>query len=499
MKEQECIQALDQILARHLSRLIGSAHGVHGLPLTMTTITALVLIWEKEQGAPALAAAPQRYTREELIQEMEELGLRITGPQAQQFELLFAKGYLMEGEDGAIIPLEPAVKTARLLNVLFRGMPGMSLVAYLAQLYLEVTTGHKEMALAMESVDTTLRNIGVETRSTQRPRAGGNGVSMAQVEEETRLRSQDLQREGAPPPPRPTGVELEKVKETLHRWRERSRRQGPKLITADGRAKVIKSKPKRRAPGPSAPPPPNREPQRPAPPPPPPAEASTPQPPPSPEESPPPLPPEAPGPEPRTEAAKEPEVPLPPEKEPLVQEQGPEPTVEPPRPEAPEELEAGHEGLKEGQPAAQTEGEEPESATPQEPPSAVDEEDGQSTPEPQLQEEDIEEKIAAFQKKKALRCPECATGKLQENTTGGGKRFFSCTNPGCHFISWGPPIYVPCPRCKAKYTIEMVDGDKRWLECVNAACGFRQSHPDDAPKKRRRVVRKRVVRRKKKR
>ncbi len=188
MKEYEIIKALDSIISKHLIRLIGTDKGVNGLPLTLLTITALVLLGEKDQGSPDLTSPPERYTREELMDELEQIGIFLHGPLKEEFEMLFKYGYVHQGKDGTIIPLEPAVKTARLVDVLFKGMPGISLVAYLIQLFCEVIAGQKTLELALESIDHTLNTIGVvpNRKPSSRPAAKDEGgPSMQRLEAET--------------------------------------------------------------------------------------------------------------------------------------------------------------------------------------------------------------------------------------------------------------------------------------------------------------------------
>ncbi len=512
MKEYEIIKALDSVIAKHLIRLIGTDKGVNGLPLTLVTITALVLLWEKEQGSPDLTAPPERYTKEELMEEMEQLGLSISGPLAQEFQELFDKGYVYLGQEGMVVPLEPALKTARLLDVLFKGMPGMTLVAYMVQLFCEVIAGQKDVELAMTSVDTTLTNVGMlpEQRASKNE-PPGHEASIERIEKEAVARAKVSPQE-IPPPPE-VKVEIDKVKEALRLWRQQKKRKAPKLITADGRAKIIASSKKRQE-APSAarqqPPPEEVKDQT--------AKVSPPlsrQKEPKQEE----LQPSAP-----VDEASQPDSAPPPasqpsedekplaiqemaspthsseEKEELEAERGdseaaaapPSVPVEPASQDVGRkaEAESAEESVaeSESQPVSK---EGPETARSSRD-SAEDESEEETVP-----EEDVEAQIERFKEKKALRCPECGKSELKKNQTAAGKTFYSCTNPRCQFISWGPPVYIPCSRCKAAYTIEMREGEKRWLECLNSACGFKQLHPDDAPKKKRRVVRRRVVRRRK--
>lgn len=114
---------------------------------------------------------------------------------------------------------------------------------------------------------------------------------------------------------------------------------------------------------------------------------------------------------------------------------------------------------------------------------------GEGTPE----DEEIADKIAAFEKELALVCPVCKTGVLQEKTTAAGKVFYACASKNCNFISWGKPHNIPCARCKNPFLIEAADAaGQTILRCPRATCQHRQALTPQGVK----VVRRRVVRRK---
>jgi ssDNA-binding Zn-finger/Zn-ribbon topoisomerase 1 len=111
----------------------------------------------------------------------------------------------------------------------------------------------------------------------------------------------------------------------------------------------------------------------------------------------------------------------------------------------------------------------------------------------------IAERIAAFEKALALKCPVCKTGVLQEKSTAAGKVFYACESEGCNFISWGRPHNLECKRCKNPFLVEVTDSSGQTiLRCPRATCQYRQAlnagaigTPGGV-----KVVRKRLVRRK---
>jgi hypothetical protein len=110
------------------------------------------------------------------------------------------------------------------------------------------------------------------------------------------------------------------------------------------------------------------------------------------------------------------------------------------------------------------------------------------------QDDDIANRIAAFEKDLALTCPICRENVLKEQSTAASKIYYSCPSNDCNFISWGKPHLLECNRCKNPFLVEVTDTSGQIiLKCPRATCQHRQS----LSPKRVKVVRKRLVRRKK--
>ena len=108
-------------------------------------------------------------------------------------------------------------------------------------------------------------------------------------------------------------------------------------------------------------------------------------------------------------------------------------------------------------------------------------------------DDEVAQKIAAFENELALVCPICKTGILQEKSTAAGKIFYACESGSCNFISWGRPHNIQCVRCKNPFLVEVTDAaGQTILRCPRATCQHRQSLNPGSVK----VVRKRLVRRK---
>lgn len=93
-------------------------------------------------------------------------------------------------------------------------------------------------------------------------------------------------------------------------------------------------------------------------------------------------------------------------------------------------------------------------------------------------DEDIEERIAAFEEELAMTCPLCGKGKIGMRETAKGKRFYKCSLDTCYFISWGKPHHLSCPRCRNGFLIEVVDAKgSPFLKCPRATCNYKQNLP----------------------
>ena len=94
-----------------------------------------------------------------------------------------------------------------------------------------------------------------------------------------------------------------------------------------------------------------------------------------------------------------------------------------------------------------------------------------------ITEQDIEEKIKAFEKELGIICPLCRKGEISEQKTAKGKDFYHCSNAECVFISWGKPYYLECPQCQNPFLVEMEKSGKSFLKCPRAACPYWQKMP----------------------
>ena len=83
-----------------------------------------------------------------------------------------------------------------------------------------------------------------------------------------------------------------------------------------------------------------------------------------------------------------------------------------------------------------------------------------------------------------LPCPLCGQ-TLNRQQTPTGRGFYQCHNPGCQFMSWSLPHYLPCGICDSPYLIEKTGHGQARLCCPRAGCPYEQPLPGgggrDAP------------------
>ncbi len=96
--------------------------------------------------------------------------------------------------------------------------------------------------------------------------------------------------------------------------------------------------------------------------------------------------------------------------------------------------------------------------------------------------EDLEEKFRRFQEELENLCPLCNKGKLRFHTTPAGKKYYDCSQKSCHFISWGKPLRIPCPRCNNPFLVEMeAASGVKTVKCPRATCGYKTDSPQTSP------------------
>jgi hypothetical protein len=437
----------DEIIGRNFERLTGTKQGIGGLPLNIATIGCFILIGGREidiQTSPTDAA--ERYTRETFLHEAAGLGIEPDEYLGTGLRDMIERGYFEVDPEGRIIAQESTMAMTRVLDRIFPKMKGINLLAYIGQTIEEAMSGRTDMESATSRFDQTLKHQGLSF-STQKSPQAPLLTGIDPTPKETLMSREEILAEfytraktakpNASPISRPNkvlagGAVLRSVKVDDIPPKE----ENPPEILGDGNAERRET-PVKSAGGvaDAASPPVNAQVIH--------SEIEI------------------------NSAANEPNLSVVQE---AVSDIGQ-------RTQA-----ATHDSSRIDEAAALLDGrEEAESAD-----DGVQEE-GLSN------EDAIADKIAAFEKDLSFTCPICKTNVLMEQSTGAGKKYYTCPSGSCNFISWGKPHHVECSRCKNPFLVEVADASGEMiLKCPRATCQHRQSLNPKLVK----VVRKRVVRRK---
>lgn len=449
------LDILDRAFERHFLRITGAREGIHGLSMDLVSVACIVLLAEGA-GASGEAGEPSPRPRKDLEHELEDMGLDDLKRLDHTLESMVRTGYVEIDDRGDLIPGKATLSMARLLDRAFPGMPGMNLVAYFVQTLDEVESGRKGPREALSQLDQMLRRHGSVPF--------GRKAKPARSEPPTPLRpARGAIRRASPP--RPKRLEIPKG---LSPSRPR---ESPNGEPSPPEAIHVEEPPV--AETPAAPPFPGAEPDR--------------------------EPKDPPG-EPSTEAR------LPPDEPPAPVETLGVPSASEPAPplEAPS-------GAPDPRPVEEVvlDGPAPARSEPA-PGEALSGAVESSTPAPDP-EDNVENRIAAFEEDLSMQCPVCRKASIQVLQTAKGRAYYKCSEETCMFISWGRPHHIACPLCGNPFLVESAGRDGgEILKCPRATCRYREaaSGSEAAPtasegggppsessrKPRRRVVRRKVRR-----
>lgn len=506
-KELTLRECFDQVLARHMKRLIGSPIGIGGLPLNLLNVSSLILLTEQiTEELENFSSPSERYTRSTLFNELSEMGITCEEDTEDLLDEMIEKEYVEVDPEGGFSAKKPTISMAQLLDRVFPEMPGLNLIASLAQTMDEVRGGSKGLESSVGRFDQILKMQGVPLTTDEPGPKGEKGVKQS------------------------TSGQLTEPKETPWTGTAPAPMEPPKKQKLSDRYRIQPGQASR-----TAPPAPSAASI-------PPSEAVSDDQEKHKLETVPPCPQETPFPEitPYSEpplAGREHE---PTEEASQAREQGidgsPESAVDPiertsaafdrdpagifPQVEGQADASASQDTEIEGM-SPTPESRPADSGLPDQNASidASDSEAGPETSTPSPEDQDIEKRIAEFENALTLQCPICETGVISKETTSTGKQFYKCAAVDCNFISWGRPFHITCPQCRNPFLVEVTGRDGTpFMKCPRATCAHWQEHPLETegipgdthsqPAKRlvrvrrgsgkgkRKVVRRRVVKRK---
>ena len=435
---------LDEILAQEITALLDIDSKSAMLSFNLASIACITLIVEREREIRQYPESPpERYTKESFIHELTEIGLERDMILEKAVLLVLNNGYISIDTKGLLKAEMPSFMMMGFLDNMFPGMPGMNLVGFVLQINGEVNSGRKTLELARESFQSTLKSRGVlVSKDTAEKKAAEIAAGLGTMPGQTREISLKLKQDN-----------LDRLSKLIKTRKKRSMESAGQLNIKD----VFDKGPSKEE-----------------------LEAEKAE-----EEA-------------RKAAAFARELA---EKEEKIKE------AEEAAKEAAKQLEelerrekelikAQEEAGKAKQKAAELEAREAVMAEKEsrlkaleeklkqeeekhriEEEKAAESEEIEETEEDILSDEDIESRIAAFESDLTMPCPLCKQGEIISKTTEKGKEFFSCTTPGCRFVSWDKPYHIECPLCKNPFLIETVapTGEKG-LKCPRASCSYRQNN-----------------------
>jgi len=455
----------DQILGRHMERLIGIRYGIGGLPINSMTVSCLILLMERENEIESFpSASSERYTQETLCNELEEMGFELNKEINKTVRELLQKGYI-QVEEERLIPEKPAVSMTRLLDKAFPQMPGMNLVAYFIQTMDEVKSNRKDLESAVGQFDQTLLSQGIVLKNslgqTQRkiessPSAGSKNRSIPADNIKKDKPQVSYKRAFMPS----EALERPKVE---NRYKDAFVSPSePKILSSDysaGKAEIRKVDFGGSAPAVHD------------------LEENVP--------------------ESQTEIKSE-ESMLPEPETVDKQDLSGETVVEDTPVEQDDtllqvplnDLESAKQKTGDSTPVDSEEQTAPADSKPEVHQIAeIEAEAGTGSDAEVLESDDdfIEGRIAAFEDDLAMECPICRRAKVKAENTARGKSYYKCSGKSCNFISWGKPYHLPCPQCNNPFLVESSDKAERLIfKCPRATCRYWQKPPwegTDNPKK----------------
>ncbi len=496
-------QRFDQTLAGHLERLLGTQSGVADLPYNLLNISLVIFLAEQAANMrDQMISADDRYTRKALYTELAEIGLGSKPHFYQAIDDMFNRAYLFEDDSGRLMAGEALIEMAQLLDSVLPNMPGLSLIAYVAQTLDEAVSGRKTLEDAVSQFDQTLSLHGVCLTNTQDPTPEQDkpkekfdkkrtSVAISNEVSKRLIKSRRQQVECEP-------TRQSKVLSSKNQMQIKPVAFGKVEEVAEADPEKIQEQAVTPGPTEEVQDPDNKEEGM--------ADIDA----------------EVP-----SEAILESDIDVPAveiesqddrhlksfasENDLANTEPSPEKSAVGKNPSAPLEHDPSEIDtlVGESNPASVPQNEDLQA--PQSPIQA------DATRPDQLDpiDEAIEEEINRFETDLAMQCPICKSARIIAELTTKGKEYYKCPNKSCNFVSWGKPFHNECPRCHNPFLIEAQKNGVIVLKCPRATCNYWQGGSETRdpsqhnsktqmrsskpvkPKRRRRVVKRRVVRRKK--
>jgi ssDNA-binding Zn-finger/Zn-ribbon topoisomerase 1 len=524
-EKNNVLNVFDEILFKHLERLIGTRYGVGELSMNSVTISLMMLLMERENEIESFPSDEiDRYKNETLIGDFEELGFDGAPDIDIVVEGMIRKGYIHINDD-RFIPQKPTISMARLIDLVFPKMPGMNLVAYFVQTMDEVKSKRKDLDSATSQFDQVLQLQGVPLKKgAQQSEPSKVSAQPADTKADIHMSDNSLKIDQKISPEKELKTPAilgPKSSDNLLNHSKGSFIEPKVLSSAAYKGKIEIKKVNFGKPG---------------------SKEVEPDLKPSDEHE------HIEDEEQRTQAKVAKIQPLD-DAESLNSDTKVITSFEEPAKTVFEEQVPGVDAVAEKATLLDSDSSNEDALhdlkSTEHDKSIFDhnkddwsmaapilynnkkvKETNEDDPETQyeikessINDDDIEKRIVAFEEDLALECPLCRHSKVMVESTATGKFYYKCSNKECNFISWGKPHHIPCPKCNNPFLIEASSKTGQTiLKCPRATCRYRKkalldtadNHQESiesasrktqeitsiSRKPRRKVVRRRVVRRK---
>ena len=418
-KEFSVRYLFDQILAKHMERLIGSKYGIDELPLNLMTISSLILLAEREKAIEnSPSSAPEQYNRETFLNELSEMGLEGGEEMERALEELIQKNYIDENAPYRFKVKKPTLSMFALLDRAFPDLPGLNLVAYFTQIIDEIQSDRKDIQLGIAQFDRMFLQQGVplkkqrgriQQKKEPKPIYGKAVMFSAPTATQTGDLSSVIK----------SGLKVSTLYQASQAQDDENTDPASSPVSefqdSDGEDGL---------PGPDD---------------------------------------EGPGDRPFDPGNVEEGAP--------VEEMGLGAHIGETADIPDDEESPGYQGIDSSGPEIK-DLEDPGPGTP----TGIEREEDPGV----LTDDFIENQISDFEGRLSMVCPLCSAGKILEAETAKGKTYFHCSSGNCNFISWGQPYHIECPLCKNSFLIEKAHKTgKPILKCPRATCRYWQDIPQE--------------------
>jgi len=446
--ERESVRKqLDEILVKEITALLDVDSNMALMSFNLATIACIIISVDREREIKAYAdSPPERFNRKTFTSELVDIGLDQDDYLDNAISTVLGSGYITILPNGAFKAEMPAFMMVGFLDSMFPGMQGLNLIAFILQINDEVNSGRKSLDLAKQSFETTLKTRGVsvtkdraQERATEMVKGVHKTVAVKSKQILARLKKEKLNKLSQLMKSRRqrTGGYQEKVKiknlfdkgpspEKIKAEKQKNRKDEKAALKAAELEKKLAEKEKK---------------------------------------------------------IKEAEVVARKFAEQLKIIEEKEKAAEEARAQAiaakkkAEALAAREKEMAEKEArliALEKELKDREEASKEE---AEAKELAERQIEQTKDQDDIESRIADFERTLAMPCPLCSDGRVEEKATDKGKVFYSCDQKNCRFVSWDKPYHFECPLCKNPYLIEFITpSGALGLKCPRVSCTYSQDN-----------------------